>query len=100
MKSYTLSAEATRDLDSIADWLDETAGLRVSMHVAQHLHKEIAFLSKNPSAGHTRTDLTRMPVKFWPVFSWLIIYNPVNRPLEIIRVLHGSRDVEDILEPK
>jgi plasmid stabilization system protein ParE len=34
---------------------------------------------------------------FWSVFSYLIVYNPAKRPVEIVRVLHGKRDVERIL---
>jgi antitoxin ParD1/3/4/toxin ParE1/3/4 len=36
-------------------------------------------------------------VKFWPIYSYLIVYDPGTKPLQIIRVLHGMRDVEDIL---
>jgi antitoxin ParD1/3/4/toxin ParE1/3/4 len=37
-------------------------------------------------------------VKFWPVYSYLIVYSPDTRPLEIVRVLHGARDIAPILE--
>jgi len=37
-------------------------------------------------------------VRFWPVFSYLIVYDPLKKPVEIVRVLHGKRDVEEILE--
>ena len=36
-------------------------------------------------------------MKFWPVYSYLIVYNPETKPVQIIRVLHGMRDVEEIL---
>jgi antitoxin ParD1/3/4/toxin ParE1/3/4 len=44
-----------------------------------------------------RSDLTPLPVKFWPVFSYLIVYDPAARPLAIVRVLHGRQDVAAIL---
>ena len=37
------------------------------------------------------------PVKFWPVYSYLIVYDPETKPVQVIRVLHGMRDVEEIL---
>jgi len=37
------------------------------------------------------------PVKFWPVFSYLIIYDPATRPIGIARVLHASRDLGTML---
>jgi plasmid stabilization system protein ParE len=36
-------------------------------------------------------------VLFWPVYSYLIIYRPDKKPLEVLRVLHGNRDVTRIL---
>ncbi len=41
-----------------------------------------------------RDDLTDEPVKFWSVFSYLIVYDPATQPLGIARVLHGSQDLE------
>jgi antitoxin ParD1/3/4/toxin ParE1/3/4 len=55
------------------------------------------LLASNPESGHLRQDLTPLPVKFWPVFSYLIVYDPAARPVAIVRVLHGRRDVESIL---
>jgi antitoxin ParD1/3/4/toxin ParE1/3/4 len=55
------------------------------------------LLTLHPEAGHFRKELTHLPVKFWSVFSYLIAYDPAPRPLAIVRVLHGSRDVRAIL---
>ena len=55
------------------------------------------MLSARPGVGHVREDLTDRPVKSWAVHSYLIVYDPLPRPVQIIRVLHGMRDVEDIL---
>ena len=54
-------------------------------------------LAENPGIGHVRSDLTDEDVRFWPVFKYLVIYRPETAPLEIVRVLHGRRDVERIL---
>ena len=50
-----------------------------------------------PEMGHTREDLTKQALPFWPVGSYLIIYRPVPRPFEIVAVLHGKRNVKRIL---
>lgn len=31
--------------------------------------------------------------------NYLIVYRPGTKPLEIVRVFHGSRNLERILEP-
>jgi antitoxin ParD1/3/4/toxin ParE1/3/4 len=55
-------------------------------------------LAEMPGKGHVREDITELPVRFWPVGSYLIVYDPGKRPIEILRVLHGARDAESILE--
>jgi hypothetical protein len=37
------------------------------------------------------------PLRFWPVYSYLIVYRPDAEPLAVVRVLSGSRDVAEIL---
>ena len=54
------------------------------------------LLAANPLAGHVRADLPPLPVRFWnvPHFpSYLIVYDPASRPLTVLRILHGARDL-------
>ncbi len=48
--------------------------------------------------GHLRNDLADESLRVWSVYSYLIFYRPDSIPLQIIRVLHGSRDIETIIE--
>lgn len=41
--------------------------------------------------------LRRWPVKDFD--NWLIFYQPTRDGIEIVRVLHGARDITSILEP-
>jgi antitoxin ParD1/3/4/toxin ParE1/3/4 len=61
------------------------------------LYDAFAFLATTPEAGHVRRDLTRQDVLFWPVRSYLEIYHPQRRPIAIVAVLHGKRDVKNTL---
>ena len=63
----------------------------------KEIRSALNLLGSQPGAGHLREDLTRRPVKFWPVYSYLIGYDPETKPVRIIRVLHGMRDIEEIL---
>jgi plasmid stabilization system protein ParE len=56
------------------------------------------FLAGTPAAGHRRKDLTDENVRFFPVYSYLIVYRPEMKPLQIVSILHGRRDVEQILK--
>ena len=94
---FTLSPEAEFDLDDIRDWVVSEAGPRVALYVMRSLLKAIRLLARHPELGHTRTNLTDLPLKFWPVFSYLIVYDPARRPIEIVRVVHGARDLRHSL---
>ena len=51
-----------------------------------------------PRLGHTRRDLTDEDVLFWPVYSYLLVYQPKETPLQVVRIVHGSRDPSVILD--
>jgi plasmid stabilization system protein ParE len=54
-------------------------------------------LAEMPELGHFREDLADEPLRFWPVHSYLIIYRPDRKPLEVVRVLSGYRDIAELL---
>jgi len=94
---YILSPEAKEDLREIRGYLVSQGGSRLARYVLQEITAALRLLASHPEAGHFRRDLTPLPVKFWSVFSYLIVYDPAARPIAIVRVLHGRRDVRAIL---
>lgn len=58
------------------------------------------LLVDSPLAGRVRKDLTPLPLRFWvvhPYSNYLIVYDPEKKPLQIIRILHGARDLPSVL---
>jgi plasmid stabilization system protein ParE len=58
------------------------------------------LLVNSPLAGTTRKDITPLPVRFWvlqPYSSYLIVYDPKKKPLQIIRILHTAHDLPSVL---
>ena len=54
-------------------------------------------LAKQPSTGRSRSEL--LPnLRSIPIGSYVIFYIARDRGIEIVRVLHGSRDLNSILE--
>ena len=96
MSRFKLSAPARQDLREIRDYiaLDNVPAARKFL---ARLTQSLRGIAEAPGKGHRRTDLTDLPVRFWPVGAYLIVYDPEKRPVEILRVLHGARDVEGIL---
>jgi plasmid stabilization system protein ParE len=39
-------------------------------------------------------------VKFFSVYSYLIVYRPESSPLQVVAILHGHRDVERLLRDR
>lgn len=101
MKSrYVLSPEAAEDLASIWQYVHSQSSVEMADRVESVVRERFAFLAHTPDAGHQRRDLTDFDVRFFPVYSYLIVYRPKTRPLQIVAILHGRRDVHKILSKR
>jgi antitoxin ParD1/3/4/toxin ParE1/3/4 len=76
VKQFVLTRQAERDLDQIKRFLIKKAGPTVTRKVFQEIRGAMKLLGNEPGAGHVREDLTSRPVKFWPVYSYLVVYDP------------------------
>jgi toxin ParE1/3/4 len=84
--------DALRDLEEIQDYIAEdnpTAAARLT----GFLHKTCAFLADNPNAGRARPEL-RPDLRSFPARRYVIFYHLLGDTLEIVNVVHGSRDIE------
>jgi antitoxin ParD1/3/4/toxin ParE1/3/4 len=97
-RRYVLAPEAAFDLVQIWRYLKKEAGIEVADRVESAIRDKIIFLAKFPGGGHSRKDLTDEPVKFFTVYSYLIVYRPGVKPLQVIAILHGQRDVGQLIE--
>ncbi len=97
MSDFVLTQAAKGDLLKILEYLegDNPSGV---LKVVDALDDAMQLLADNPGIGHLRSDLTPQDVRFWSVFRYLVIYRPDTKPLEIVRVLHGKRNVRRLLE--
>ncbi len=57
-------------------------------------------LARQPRMGHVRPDLTERDVLFWPIGSYLVIYRQLQRTLEIVAILHGARDIPEVMRKR
>lgn len=99
-RGYVLSPEAQQDVAYVRKHYTAEGGARVARYVLAEITRAFRFLAETPGAGHRRPDLTSEPVRFWPVFSFLIVYDPAMQPIGIARVLHGSRDLAALFVAK
>jgi toxin ParE1/3/4 len=54
-------------------------------------------LARRPHIGRSRPELAP-DLRSFPVGQYVIFYLPLPKGVEIVRVLHGARDIESILQ--
>ena len=99
MASYRFTLDATEDLDDIW-WFIAKDNPEAADRVEQEILTACEGLARWPLQGHVRPDLTKRPVRFWTVprySNYIIVYRPETQPLQIVRVLHGKRNLRRIL---
>ena len=96
MSSYVLSVEAELDLEEIWDYI-ALDSFDAADRWIEELFDALERLARTPRIGHKREDLTNLPVLFWPVNAYLIIYRITTRQIEIVAITQGSRDVPGFL---
>ncbi len=97
---YVLAPEAAGDLVEIWRYIKRNAGLEMAERVESVIRAKIVGLATRPDAGHWRRDLTDEPVRFFPVYSYLVVYRPETRPLQVVAILHGRRDLAELLRER
>ena len=94
---FRLSSEAESQLGDILEFI-ATDSESAAVRVRDAMYEAFSLLASHPHMGHMREDLTSRPLKFWSVYSYLVVYDPSHEPLAIVAVLHGARDVEQLLK--
>lgn len=61
--------------------------------VIDDIHDALEALADFPEMGHRRDDLADAALRIWPVHSYLIVYRPERRPIEVVRIISGFRDL-------
>jgi plasmid stabilization system protein ParE len=54
------------------------------------------LLAYHPELGHVREDLPVPSLRFWAVGSYLVVYL-AEKPIEIVAIVHGARDVPSVV---
>jgi antitoxin ParD1/3/4 len=96
---YDVSAEAQNDLFEIWRHIADDS-VELADRIESASYALFASLGRMPGQGHTRKDLTKRPVLFFPLYSFLIVYQPDAKPIRIMAVLRGRRNIKRILRER
>jgi len=96
MNAYKLTPHALRDMDDAVSYRSECnmqAGETLAVSFLDSFH----MLARFPSAGRKRPEFTAHDLRFWAVDQYFVVYMPDTSPLQMVAVLHTSRDVQHLL---
>ena len=97
MSTYALTPAARLDLAEIEHYICVHDSPRAAGNVMDALHAGMAKIACAPWIGHAHREAQSQALRFWRVHRWLIAYLPDTEPVQVIRVLHGSRDIAQLL---
>jgi antitoxin ParD1/3/4 len=98
--AFALTPQATEDLDGIW-WYIAEQSRDAADRVEAEIIRSCRRLAKYPLMGALRQDITSLPVRFWTVAkcpNYVIVYRPDAVPLQVVAVLHGKRDLTEVMK--
>lgn len=88
---YFLSPQAEADIEAQAEYVAER-NPRAATELVEALHRRFALLAEQPRAGMARPDI-RPDLRHVVVGNLLALYRLRDGDVEIVRVLHGRRNI-------
>jgi toxin ParE1/3/4 len=103
MHAAKFRLRAWRDVSETADYLAVNAGAELAERFLSAMMGSVRALQQMPGIGapcnFQRAELQGL--RRWPVKDferWLIFYKPTRSDIDIVRVLHGSLDLNEIFD--
>lgn len=87
---------AKTDLVEIWDYIADDSEAQADAFV-EVIDQKFRALALQPDMGRLREELTE-GLRSFPVGRYVIFYRPILRGVEIVRVLHGARDLDAIFQ--
>ena len=96
---FQFTPRAVNDLDAIW-WHIAQDSVRAANRVESAILSACASLASRPLQAPKRPQLTKLPLRFWTISrypNFLVVYRPDKKPLRVVAVLHGRRDIRSLL---
>ena len=96
MSQIRIAPRATSDLTEIWSYIADDSTANADAFIDK-LYETIQMLANQSRAGRRREELAPGILSF-PFGRYIIFYRASQDAIEIIRVLHGARDIQTIFE--
>jgi toxin ParE1/3/4 len=93
--TFRLRPQAEEDLEDIALYIAED-NVQAARRWIEDMQALCQQLGEMPSMGVAKPSI-RPGLRMLPAGSYLILYQEVDKGVEIVRVLHGARQWQDLL---
>ena len=88
---------ALSDLAEIWDYIADDSEERADALV-DTIDRKFQLLATQSKMGRVRDELVK-GLRSFPVGRYIIFYRAISEGIEVVRVLHGSRDLDTIFHP-
>ena len=98
MIAARFAPRARADILAITRWIAQE-NQRAALGLRDSFSQAAERLARYPECGAVRTELADAPIRFLvlPGQPYILVYDAGLRPPLILRVLHGARDLPELL---
>ena len=93
--TYRLSPQARSELEAIGDHIAEDSPTNAERFI-ERLTARFVALGRNPRIGRARPEL-RSDLRSFPYGAYLILYRVIDDGVEIVRVVHAARNLDELI---
>ena len=93
--TYRLSPQARSELEAIGDYIAEDSPANAKRFI-DRLTEKFTALGRNPRIGRARPEL-RSDLRSFPYGAYLMLYRIIEGGVEIVRVVHAARNLDDLV---
>jgi len=94
MPTINKRTQAKIDLAEIWDYIADDSEDRADSFI-DSIDRKFRILADQPNIGRMRDELVE-GLRSFPIGRYIIFYRPLPDGIEVIRVLHGARDLDAI----
>ncbi|MBI3517130.1 MAG: type II toxin-antitoxin system RelE/ParE family toxin [Proteobacteria bacterium] len=86
------------DLTNAVRWIARD-NPRAARSLRRAVDRAAELIARHPDIGRLSPEVVRVPYRLFPVagFPYVIVYEGDRRPPGIVRILHGARDLPEVL---
>ena len=91
-RPFALTPEARNDLREILLDIAEDSP-DAAERLRSEFYERLQSLGRSPGIGHYYEELLSRKYRFWNFYSYVVAYVWEAKPIQVISVVHGARDL-------